>query len=452
MKLTDQQYAALAYDVYSKPRQTGINSPEVDIGGVSYRRLEYVDRPSGYQGVLYQRVDDGQLIVAHRGTEFDRQPLQDGVLADGGMVATRHNAQVADAIDFTREALAYANTLGKGREAPEVSVTGHSLGGALAQASAHHFGLKGETFNAYGAVSLDRRIPEGGTDVINHVMAGDPVSAASRHYGQVRIYATPEEVATLQRAGYDNSKSGWDARNPFSAVGGLIVESHRMHNFLPVDGNGRPDRSVLEDPAAHQRAEQYAPMIGKYRGDVESMRVGTTLLARGVRGLAGDAVNELRGPLPAGEGRRGLGAPEWSEHMQRLHLPKTEAREPQGWHVPLKVPEHGAALPADLQADPLYLAIKGKLPADVPAMAAMYATNEARRDGMTRPEQIKSVQMDNGAAWIEGHTPGFRVKVDLSAPQATMAAAADARAGEEASRNLQSQEDTSVQQAPARAR
>ncbi len=93
MKLTDQQYAALAYDVYSKPRQTGINSPEVDIGGVSYRRLEYVDRPSGYQGVLYQRVDDGQLIVAHRGTEFDRQPLQDGVLADGGMVATRHNAR-----------------------------------------------------------------------------------------------------------------------------------------------------------------------------------------------------------------------------------------------------------------------------------------------------------------------------------------------------------------------
>ncbi|MCC4593329.1 hypothetical protein LL974_19560 [Xanthomonas campestris pv. cannae] len=411
MKLTDQQYAALAYDVYSKPRQTGVNSPEVDIGGVSYRRLEYVDRPSGYQGVLYQCVDDGQLIVAHRGTEFDRQPLQDGVLADGGMVATRHNAQVADALDFTREALAYANTLGKGREAPEVSVTGHSLGGALAQTSAHHFGLKGETFNAYGAVSLDRRTPEGGTDVINHVMAGDPVSAASRHYGQVLIYATPEEVATLQRAGYDNSKGGWEARNPFSAVGGLIVESHRMHNFLPVDGNGRPDRSVLEDAAAQQRAAQYAPMIGSYREDVESMRIGTTLLARGVRGLAGDAVNELRGPLPAGEGRQGIGAPEWSEHMQRLHLPKKDAHAPQGWHVPLKVPEQGAAVRDE---DPLFCAIKARFPAATPDATLRHAAAQAQRDGMTRPEQIKHVMVDGCSAWIEGSTPGFRVKVDLS--------------------------------------
>ncbi|MDV0439595.1 hypothetical protein [Xanthomonas sacchari] len=411
MKLADQQYAALAYDVYSKPRQTGVNSPEVDIGGVSYRRLEYVDRPSGYQGVLYQRVDDGQLIVAHRGTEFDRQPLQDGVLADGGMVATRHNAQVADALDFTREALAYANTLGKGREAPEVSVTGHSLGGALAQASAHHFGLKGETFNAYGAVSLDRRIPEGGADVINHVMAGDPVSAASRHYGQVRIYATPEEVATLQRAGYDNSKGSWEARNPFSAVGGLIVESHRMHNFLPVDGNGRPDRSVLEDPAAHQRAAQDAPMIGRYREDVESMRIGTTLLARGVRGLAGDAVNELRGPLPPGEDRQGISAPEWSEHMQRLHLPKKDAHAPQGWHVPLKVPEQGAAVRDE---DPLFCAIKARFPAATPDATLRHAAAQAQRDGMTRPEQIKHVMVDGCSAWIEGDTPGFRVKVDLS--------------------------------------
>ncbi|TYD34645.1 hypothetical protein CEK63_11190 [Xanthomonas sontii] len=338
--------------------------------------------------------------------------MRDGLAVDGGMVMTRHNAQVADAVAFTSHALEYADKLAKDGAAPVVTITGHSLGGALAEVTAHHFGLKGETFNAYGAVSLDRRIPEGGTDVVNHVMAGDPVSAASRHYGQVRIYATPEEVATLQRAGYDNSRGGWDARKPFSAVGGLIVESHRMHNFLPVDGNGRPDRSVLEDPAVQQRAAQYAPMIGRYREDVESMRIGTTLLARGVRGLAGDAVDELRGPLPPGEGRQGIGAPEWSEHMRRLHLPKQDAHAPQGWHVPLKVPEQEAAV---RDGDPLFRAIKERFPAATPDATLRHAAAQVQRDGMTRPEQIKHVMVDGGNAWIEGYTPGFRVKVDLSA-------------------------------------
>ncbi|AKS16231.1 hypothetical protein AEA00_09995 [Xanthomonas campestris pv. campestris] len=47
--------------------------------------VEYVDRPSGYQGMIYRRVDTGELVVAHRGTEFERQLQQDGVSADGGM-------------------------------------------------------------------------------------------------------------------------------------------------------------------------------------------------------------------------------------------------------------------------------------------------------------------------------------------------------------------------------
>ncbi len=75
--------------------------------------------------------------------------------------------------------------------------------------SAHHYDLKGETFNAYGAASLNYRIPEGGNSLINHVMASDPVSAASPHFGQVRMYAKPDEIATLSGAGYSNSKANF---------------------------------------------------------------------------------------------------------------------------------------------------------------------------------------------------------------------------------------------------
>ncbi len=133
------------------------------------------------------------------------------------MVVKRHNPQAADAIELTQRAIELAERQAKrDGHKPEVTVTGHSLGGGLTQVTAHHFGLKGQTFNAYGATSLDRRIPEGGNEVINHVMAGDAVSAASRHYGRVEIYATPQEIATLKRADYANDNEVLDARTPLS--------------------------------------------------------------------------------------------------------------------------------------------------------------------------------------------------------------------------------------------
>lgn len=132
MTLTAQQYAALASDVYKKPDETGENSRTANIGGVPYKRLEYVDTPSGYQGTIYQRLDTGEIVVAHRGTEFDRQPKQDGAYADGGMVATRHNNQAADAIELTRHAMEIAERRGKRDEhTPVVTVTGHSSAATL---------------------------------------------------------------------------------------------------------------------------------------------------------------------------------------------------------------------------------------------------------------------------------------------------------------------------------
>ncbi|MCL1501135.1 lipase [Xanthomonas nasturtii] len=361
MNLTSQEYAALAYDAYQKPDKVGPTSPIVDIGGIPCRRLDYVDKPSGYQGVIYERADTGEMVVVHRGSEFDRQPMQDGAFADGGMVATRHNAQIADAVDFTRHALDYAEQarIKTGQPAPQVTVAGHSLGGDLAQVTAHHFGLKGQTFNAYGATSLDRRIPEGGNDVINHVMAGDAVSAASRHYGRVEIYATPNEIATLKRSDYANDNGALDARDPLSAAVRL-GESHRMHNFLPVDADSKPDRSVLENPAARQLAQQYAPMIEKYRDDVETLRAGLTLSSRGVSGLVRDGVDQLRGPVEPGAGRREMDAPSWQQQMQQFQQDRERSHAPQTWQVPLKPdaqemraasPTHGGK-PSSLQDDP----------------------------------------------------------------------------------------------------
>ncbi|ASK90477.1 hypothetical protein KWH04_13185 [Xanthomonas campestris pv. trichodesmae] len=417
MKLTAQQYAELASDVYRKPDETGEDSQTANIGGILYKRLEYIDTPSGYQGIIYQRIDTSEIIVAHRGTEFDRQPKQDGAYADGGMVAARHNYQAADAIELTRHAMQIAERQGtRDGHTPDVTVTGHSLGGDLAQVTAHHFGLKGETFNAYGAVSLDRRIPEGGNDVINHVMAGDAVSAASKHYGQVKVYTSPREIALLEQAGYDNTRSVLDARNPTVVI--PLGDSHRMHNFLPVDTNGHPDRSVLEDPKSQQLAQQYAAMIDKYRDDVALMRGGLTLASRSAQSMnLPDAINHLRGTLAPGAGAAEMAAKRWTETQQRMEREDTPVYVAPGWKLPLGNTPERCVDPgsAAMSTDPLYRSIHSKLPQGTSDAMAMHATVEAKRAGIVNVDQLRSVTVQDGNAWIVGNTPGFHAKVDLAA-------------------------------------
>jgi hypothetical protein len=307
MTLRSQDYAELAEHSYDRKGDLAhLVNQTVTLGGVEYRILAHADRPSGYQGTIYQRMDTGEITVAHRGTEFEREKFKDLIVTDGGMVAARTNLQADDAVELTRQAtkMARENLLGY-KPAPEVTVTGHSLGGTLAQISAHHFGLKGETFNAYGAASLDRRIREGGNDVLNHVMAADLVSSGSPHYGQVRVYTNSREIETLQRYGYENDRSPLDLRRPASAAfQAMDGGSHDMHNFLPIDGQQRADRSVLDDPQARRLAQQYDPMIDKFRADVGALRDGVSRSLRGPAGTLDDAVDWLRGPLEPGEPAR----------------------------------------------------------------------------------------------------------------------------------------------------
>jgi hypothetical protein len=322
MSVSSQQYADLAWHAY-KPmpaRSYGRDdnsAPSIVSGGVTFHVRAHVDNPeTGYQGTIYQRRDTGEIVVAHRGTEFDREAFKDGALADGGMVLNRSNLQADDAIALTRQAIGLV-AAEKAEDFPSgpVTTTGHSLGGTLAQVSAHHFDLKGKTFNAYGAVSLSRRIPEGGHSVINLMMAGDAVSAASPHFGETRIYALPEEVKTLLSRGYDNQTHWSDAlrgyspiniatgTTPPSTLGAAVAlgGSHSMHHFVRVDGSGQTDRSILDDPQARSLAQQQSVQIGEYRRDVRQMRGVLTAVSRGLDGNARDAIDTIRGPLEPGE-------------------------------------------------------------------------------------------------------------------------------------------------------
>lgn len=320
MSVSSQQYADLAFDAY-KGYPVGVfpkNGARSEvIGGVEYLIRAHVDNPkTGYQGTIYQRRDTGELVVSHRGTEFDREAFKDGALADGGMVLNRSNLQADDAIALTRQAIRLAKEdKGDGYPSGPVTTTGHSLGGTLAQVGAHHFGLKGETFNAYGAASLGRRIPEGGHSVINHMMAGDAVSAASPHFGETRIYARQQDIDTLLSKGYDNQTHWSDPLRPYSpalwaagmtppsTLGAAVAlgGSHSMHHFVGLDAAGQPDRSILADPHARSLAQQRSVQIGEYRQDVRQMRGVLTAVSRGLDGNVKDAFDTIRGPRDPGE-------------------------------------------------------------------------------------------------------------------------------------------------------
>ena len=455
MSITSQQYANLSKDSY-EPRK---KDDEITRDGVKYKVLEHVgNKISGYQGTIYQRIDTGEIVVAHRGTEFDqglKASLQDGALADGGMVLARTNAQAKDAIQLTQRAIQLSEKNEKGYSpTPQVTVTGHSLGGCLAEITAYTFNLKGETFNAYGAVGLDQDVSEGGNNLINHVMAADPVSAASKHFGQMRVYATPEEMHELRATGYHNNGSTLQLRSLGGAVA-LSLDSHNMDNFLNVDAHGKPDKSVLADPHTRQLAAQFDPAIDRYRSDIALARGIVTFVARDPLGRIQDGIDAMRDPQPPSELLRRVqrqnSALSWEEsrgiadanrllpsrespyHPEvtrpggRVSLPDYLPQSDEQHRPPLKndetPPYRGMPLSGITPGHPdyaLYAELKQALPGEVSEDRLAQITVAAKMGGV-RAGQLDGIHIDEQSmqAFVSGKVPGNRCCVDLTTPPPT---------------------------------
>ncbi|ELC7323980.1 hemolysin [Stenotrophomonas maltophilia] len=306
--LSDHVYNGLSPDATS-----------VTIAGIEYEILARRDSSTGYQGTVYRKVETDEVIVAHRGTEFDHQPLLDGGI-DAAMVTARVNAQLGDALALTKQAIKLADERGIG----PVHVTGHSLGGALAQITAHHYNLPGDAFNPYGAAGLAYRLPEGqpanAAPFTNHVMAGDLVSAGGPHYGKVEMYALPKELEVLRNAeqgqriaslGTLGMKSGHVMS---AAVAVQLGDSHRLVHFLDRMTDKGPVQSVLDNPQARITDPEDLRRIADYRSDVHRLRAAATVLVGGGPGLLRDGVNYLRGTEDAGAHAR-----HEAETEQRAH-------------------------------------------------------------------------------------------------------------------------------------
>lgn len=265
MTLSSTDYALLSQDAYHDP----VLNKSKQLGGVEYEAIDVANNPhTGFQATAYKRIDTGEVVIAYRGTEFDREPVHDGGV-DAGMVLTGVNLQTADSEAFTQRVLEKARLDADLHHRPlQVTVTGHSLGGTLAEINASKYGLKGETFNAYGAAGLREGVPEGGTQVIDHVRAGDLVSAASPHFGEVRVYAAQKDIDTLSHAGYRDDSGILSPRNPIKAID---FDAHAIDNFVP---NGKLLGQSIISPENEARYKAHEGMVDRYRNDVRDIRMG----------------------------------------------------------------------------------------------------------------------------------------------------------------------------------
>ena len=134
--LNSQDFALLSDHIYGKKDENGVKrlvfdnekNKEITLNGIKYAVERISDNPkNGYFGAIYRRLDTNELIVVHRGTEFETRQDRE---ADMRMVKDHTNPQYNDTKILTQEAKKLKN--GKYRNA-SIYQTGHSLGGTLAQ-------------------------------------------------------------------------------------------------------------------------------------------------------------------------------------------------------------------------------------------------------------------------------------------------------------------------------
>lgn len=259
--------AELSRDAYEKHEL----KETVVLHGVGYSVLDTVQSSTtGFQATAYQRIDNGNIEIDFRGTEAFGDWLRDDRV-DFEMVKSRVDAQLPEADAFTRRVLTKAKALEPQYGHPlQVSVAGHSLGGVPAEVMAFRYKLPGEAFNGYGAVDLDYGVPAGqpkdAPAFVNHVKATDIVSAASRHYGTVKVYATEQDVADLTAGRYLDPP---DPRHPANPMIAGQLGAHFISNFAPKPGKGE---SILT-AANEARYEQHRAAFDHFRHDVLTSRV-----------------------------------------------------------------------------------------------------------------------------------------------------------------------------------
>ncbi|MCW0373602.1 hypothetical protein [Xanthomonas sacchari] len=296
-----QAQADAANDSYKNRSQSEIDSDTyVSLNGKKYQIFGYANDPiTGFHATAYRNRETKEVIIAYRGTDpalfsgttpaeqrdHALTTLQD-IAVDAKMVRDSVNPQKAAADAFTAQMLDKAAKYGIPKD--HVTVAGHSLGGALAEIEAAKYGLHGATFNGYGAAELIDAPPHPGCQLTNYRMAGDVVSAASPHIGEVVSLASEEDIHSLRAGRYLDAPPGAAANVLIAMRLGDHGGQQHFGSLGPDNVSQNPDNML--DPTrfaeAMQRSAEHEAAIAQFRSDVTHHRGELSLALRQMQ--AGD--------------------------------------------------------------------------------------------------------------------------------------------------------------------
>jgi len=284
-----QERADAANDSYTNRAQSDVDQKkEVRLDGQRYQVFGYANDPvSGFHATAYQNETTGDVIIAYRGTDpglFSGETpalkrdhalttVQD-IAVDATMVRDTVNPQKNAADAFTAAMIDKAALQGIDKD--HVTVAGHSLGGTHAEREAAKFGLQGSTYNAFGAVGLTDGPIAPGCHLTNYRMAGDVVSAANPHIGEVVSLASKEDVQSLRDGRYLGAPAGAPLPNP------LIAMRLDDHGGLQHFSSKSPDNAL--EPARkaeyQQRYMDNKDAFDHFSGDVQHERTELAVALR----------------------------------------------------------------------------------------------------------------------------------------------------------------------------
>lgn len=216
---------------YAKLSQAAYNDTGAPSG---WTRLPNSDpNNTGYQGAAFQENGTNVIVVANRGTE----PTQlTDLRADLQMGLNLLPGQYQDAQNYLQQVIDANN-------GADISITGHSLGGALSQLLGAETGLYTETFNPYGAKDLVDELgidPDGAyPNIHNNQTRFDPVSRlpGSGQLGDMTTYTAASELPAMMMG------------LPFGLPGvtAASLRSHLLDRFTEEIFNSTPNPSVFDD-------------------------------------------------------------------------------------------------------------------------------------------------------------------------------------------------------------
>lgn len=168
------EMAIISADVY------GSNEYSANLSAIGWSHsnynpggVQYVDAKIGFKSGLYERLGSKEYVYATAGTDFKEWKDWENNISQTVGISAQYDLSVSNAIKLKNSKV--GNNL---------SFTGHSLGGGMAEANAIATGLKAITFNAAALSGATKSKYGSGISRTNaYIMTTDPLNALQMSTG-----------------------------------------------------------------------------------------------------------------------------------------------------------------------------------------------------------------------------------------------------------------------------